>query len=732
MYNSNSIHHSPSLGQGPHGNGSQQSTGNSRFGNLFKNFRSGFFKKPQQTTHNGAQVQNGSRGGQPNSGGNTARNGHLLSSTSGVGMGQKRSDHQGLGVSNEDATRSFASTTTSASPTSVGGSPHSHQSVSPVSTAHEHEQIEILPMPTPQSHTTASLTKLQAERPPPMGPIPSSPHRPLTMSPTPSPRGDRPQHPGYPDGGDPPTSHAGTPVGGVSVAAVSAALAASPAQPSTESASPLRGSLATPDPSISSPASVRATLSGSPYDGQATPRDSIPPKSSGVTVPTVSCDRARPKAPPRFSWKIAKALVRLRMRAAETFEVNGVYWRDWELAQIPTLGASPDSCRVQEMFKVDVPATGRNRRPTRLFVKRIPIATWNQQWEAQETWNGEFVTDGENFVMEAAALAFLEQWRNGIAPELRGVLQLRGAVLSNHNRRPDGAMTQRESHDGVTHIVIVSELYGEDLLDFLDRRERENRPLTPEEKKCLQFHSLLVLNRLHSVGLAHLDFTPENLLIGREGIKLCDFAKATPLWSHRFRHVDPERQRLTSSDKESGHGTQLQKNVYHFESCEPTVGKGAYMPPECWRVYWKLEDTRVQYPLAELWRLTRAEDRVMYYFAVSPADVYMAGVLMFWIWAEGGVWRCSDPRQDDKYSHLVRSGLNFDLFRECRSWPIELKEVLQVALRGDPARRHSVEGLLNHKWFDRETSRGELGFPSFQQMVVGPQATGGIPHAEQR
>jgi len=243
----------------------------------------------------------------------------------------------------------------------------------------------------------------------------------------------------------------------------------------------------------------------------------------------------------------------------------------------------------------------------------------------------------------------------------------------------------------VTHVVIVSELYGEDLLDFLDRREREKQALTTEEKRCLQNDTLNILRRLHGLGLSHLDFTPENVLIGSQGLRLCDFAKATPLFSPNFRHVQI-----------SAAGNRL----FPFESCEPTVGKGAYMPPECWKVYWKLEDTKVKYPLEDLWSLHRPEDRSAYYFRVAEADVYMAGVLMFWIWAEGGIWKCSDPKQDEKYNHLVKSGLNFDLFKECRSWPKALKDMLREALSPEPWRRLTLDKLLAHSWFSKANLSG--------------------------
>lgn len=398
----------------------------------------------------------------------------------------------------------------------------------------------------------------------------------------------------------------------------------------------------------------------------------------------------------RFSWIVARALIKLQMQPAETFSVNGVPWSLWELHQVPTLGASPTSCRVQEMYKATIPAADSpSGKKLRVFLKSVPVSVWRKQWECQNKWNGDYVTDGENFVMEAAALAFLQQYGPNLAPRLLGILELstpigggaRGGGGGCSTLRNGFAAERRRDGGDVTHVVIVSELYGEDLLDFLEKREREKQPLSEQEKISVQFDCLSLLSRLHSLNLAHLDFTPENVLYGRRGLRLCDFAKATPLHTATFRHVTSKDSAWTGS-------------YYPFESCEPTVGKGAYMPPECWKVYWRLEDTRVQYPLDELWSLTKPSDRAAYYFRVDAADVYMAGVLLFWLWSEGGIWKCSDVKQDEKYNHLVRSGLNFDLFRECRSWPAKLKDMLQCALMPDPKQRAGLETLLMHPWFD--------------------------------
>eukprot|EP00917_Polyrhabdina_sp_WS-2016_P014251 GHVP01031236.1.p1 GENE.GHVP01031236.1~~GHVP01031236.1.p1 ORF type:complete len:1097 (+),score=151.32 GHVP01031236.1:1047-4337(+) len=401
-----------------------------------------------------------------------------------------------------------------------------------------------------------------------------------------------------------------------------------------------------------------------------------------------------PKTQKRFSWRLARTLIKNRVMAAESFKINSLSWDTWDWIKIPTLGASPTSCRVQEMYKATIHAN-KNFPQKKVFIKCIPISTWKKQWQMQNFWHGEYVTDGENFVMEAAVLAFLSEFSPGIAPDLLGIVEASRtpqAKKSDNDSHPapSGGETRfdpvqgKSSRVSVSHIAIISELYGEDLLDYLDAMERDKTPLTSDQKRKLQYNCLLLLHKMHSLGFAHLDFTPENILHGSEGLRVCDFAKSTPLWSSRYRH-------LATSARAT--------NLSPFESCEPTIGKGAYMPPECWRVYYRLEDSKIQCPLEELWAVTKPEERRPFYFKVREADVYMTGVLLFWVWSDGGIWKCSDPRQDEKYHKLVQSGIEFNLFRECRSWPDNLKSMLASALQPEVWKRTSLTEMLRHSWF---------------------------------
>lgn len=56
---------------------------------------------------------------------------------------------------------------------------------------------------------------------------------------------------------------------------------------------------------------------------------------------------------------------------------------------------------VQRMYR------GRLRSGRGVFVKKVPARVWREQWRQQQRFQGQFVSDGENYVGEAAMAAFL-------------------------------------------------------------------------------------------------------------------------------------------------------------------------------------------------------------------------------------------------------------------------------------------------------------------------------------
>ncbi|OII75481.1 protein kinase [Cryptosporidium ubiquitum] len=437
-----------------------------------------------------------------------------------------------------------------------------------------------------------------------------------------------------------------------------------------------------------------------------------------------------------YTWKEAKHLISKLKSSSKLYKFNGVPFSDWVHEKIPTLGASPTSCRVQEMFKSRIYfEKDNNEIYVTLFIKKVPRNIWSKQWEMHEIWDGDYVTDGEDFVMEAAALAFLQNHSVGIAPKLYAILEHCEKIDHKENKISYKNISNKSPCDyllskDTTHIILVSEYYGEDLLDYLDKCEKKNRNLTDKEKKDLQYKLVLALNNLHSKGLCHLDFTPENILIGSNGINICDFAKSTPIITKNPRHTHYSRKSPKNHLSENFNSNNASFNFinpppeayYEFESCEPTVGKGAYMPPECWKIFWKLEENKIQFPLEELMDVDtynqrnnypylsefskihnkspiKCQDRSMFYFNARIADIYMLGIIMFWIWSDGGIWKYSDTRQDHRYQNLVFSDINFDVFRECRNWNKQLKSLLKKMLEPDPKKRITMSEILSDPWW---------------------------------
>ncbi|SBS79922.1 serine/threonine protein kinase, FIKK family [Plasmodium ovale curtisi] len=389
-----------------------------------------------------------------------------------------------------------------------------------------------------------------------------------------------------------------------------------------------------------------------------------------------------------FNWKIAQKSLFKMLHSAHNFSFNGVKYYDWKLTCIPTLGFSKSSNRVQEMYKAVVPSKDRNvRNDIRLFIKKIPVYIWVKQFNLMNEYEGEYVTDGENFVMEATSLAFLNEYHPGITPKLYKILyepENKNMNDCNTNVVPPKSMfnsltvfndvlMERLKYNISGNIVMVSEFFSEDILDFIDRRQKNyNMKISNNEKSYILYQCLKLLIRLHDAGLSHLDLTPENILISDNyEMRLCDLSKSTPIYTYNLRHVKDINR------------------LYLFESCEPTIAKGAYMPPECWKIYWKYDTMKIKNPLKELQSITDQEKRKQFYFDVSSADKFMLGVFFFWIWTNGNLWKFSDPVQDEDFFYFVKSDMNFDKFELTRKWPCELKNIIKVGpliLEGEETR----------------------------------------------
>eukprot|EP00920_Eleutheroschizon_duboscqi_P036613 GHVT01088119.1.p1 GENE.GHVT01088119.1~~GHVT01088119.1.p1 ORF type:complete len:2103 (+),score=419.30 GHVT01088119.1:2965-9273(+) len=89
-------------------------------------------------------------------------------------------------------------------------------------------------------------------------------------------------------------------------------------------------------------------------------------------------------------------------------------------------------------------------------------------------------------------------------------------------------------------------------------------------------------------------------------------------------------------------------------------------------------------------------------FDVHKADVYMLGVLLFVMWADGGVWTVSDVKQDLQYRELVQTGMDFTVFSDCQEWPEQFRHLLSRLLHPDPQQRPSAAQALRHPWWKQQ------------------------------
>lgn len=181
-----------------------------------------------------------------------------------------------------------------------------------------------------------------------------------------------------------------------------------------------------------------------------------------------------------------------------------------------------------------------------------------------------------------------------------------------------------------------------------------------KEKKIIHEWIKLV-SRLHDTGLSHLDISPENTLIGENHkMRLCDFAKSTPLYTYYLRH------------RKNPNGLCL------FQSCCPTVGKPKYEPPECVDLWRKLKEMKINNALMHLRNIEDQEERKKYYFDVECVDKYMLGIMLIWIWDYKYLWNKADSLEDNDFILFKENNMNLDIFPTTQTWPEELKYIISV------------------------------------------------------
>ncbi|KYO02207.1 serine/threonine protein kinase, FIKK family [Plasmodium gaboni] len=398
-----------------------------------------------------------------------------------------------------------------------------------------------------------------------------------------------------------------------------------------------------------------------------------------------------------YTWDLGKDAISNILHSSSDYSLNGVKYNYWRLSAIPTVNYSIRTSRVQKMFKTTIDPKKENANDqVKAFIKKIPIDIWVKQFHSMNEYNGEFLVGGENFVMEAVASAFLTKYHPGITAKLYALLYEPYRKYVKEDSPPKSSFENIDSFNEMLeekiknnkkgNVVLIYELFGESLFTNLVKSRRE--PILRNKygkKKKIIYDSLNLLIKLHDAGLTHLDFTPENILISENNeLRLCDLAKSTPIYTRKLRHVEET------------------KGLCLFESCVPTVGKSAYMPPECWKIYKRHRILNIKNPLEHLNAITTQDERKKHYFNVTCADKYMLGILFIWIWNDGHIWQCSDASTDENFYKFEKCDMSLDVFQLTSTWPSGLKNILNELLHIEKRKKLVLRNLLSYPWFTKE------------------------------
>lgn len=274
-----------------------------------------------------------------------------------------------------------------------------------------------------------------------------------------------------------------------------------------------------------------------------------------------------------YNWELGKQCLLKMLDFSYNFCVYGMNYDVWELKRITTNNCEIGSSRVHKMYETFI--SSKNGNGIRLFIKKIPISAWVRQYKLMNEYEGEYIINAENYVMEAVALSFLNEYYPGIAPKLYRVLfqpdvHYIGGEFPQENIFQDldtfnSVLTNELESNMNGYIIIVSEYFGENINEYIKRQRKKMFSIgRKKKKKKLLYNCLNLLRKLHNAGLSHLDFTSHNILISdKHEIRLCDFGKATPMYTYNLRHINNIN------------------CIHSFESCAPCVGKIRFIPPEC-------------------------------------------------------------------------------------------------------------------------------------------------------
>ncbi|SCQ12780.1 serine/threonine protein kinase, FIKK family [Plasmodium gaboni] len=395
-----------------------------------------------------------------------------------------------------------------------------------------------------------------------------------------------------------------------------------------------------------------------------------------------------------FNWELCKYHMSNRLGNANEYSIGGVNYKEWDLHSITNEDYNASGGRNHKMFSTVISSKrGFKKKKIKLFIKKVPLDSWIELYNMMNIYHGEFLEGGENFVMEAMVSLFLNKYYPGITPkfynllyesendysELKGLNELmfcdidifKNELIKIRNRYKNG------------YIVMIWKFYGQNLREFLDS-EKENLVIT-KERKIILYECLKLINKLHKAGLAHLDISPENILIGENyEMRLCDFGKTTPLYVNNNINEDNKN------------------HLQRFRSYLPYVGKIRYKPPECWNIKKKYMTLEIKNPLRYIKSLKDYEYKETLYFDVLAADIYMLGILFIWISSNRYLWGTSDMSENNNFVKFVNSGMNFDIFPLTREWPDELKYIIKKLLDYESRKSLDLNELIKHPWWSTD------------------------------
>lgn len=124
-----------------------------------------------------------------------------------------------------------------------------------------------------------------------------------------------------------------------------------------------------------------------------------------------------------FNWELGKESLKKRLGCTNNFQINGVYYENWILKNINFRNSSNSHYSPKNVYKGIIPMNNNyNVDEVYVFIKKIPINKWLNQYEKMELYNGEYIMKGENYVMEAVVSAFLSEYHPGISPHFYTLL----------------------------------------------------------------------------------------------------------------------------------------------------------------------------------------------------------------------------------------------------------------------------------------------------------------------